>query len=339
MAPMVRSRRRSARRASSCGGAGRPQWPAAVRAVIARTFAVVTAAVVLALAVPSVSSALTASNRVLALRFRPYLYFDSAERWRPIGVNRFLGEAGHRVCGAGGSTCVPLTSLSQLNTQAAYLDFRGSQLNGSDATAPDLATCQRTEPILRDCDENGRSVIYAHVSRTAAGIAVDYWWFLRYNALFPDFHEGDWEGVTVIADVAATHVLTVHFAAHADVWQYDRGVPLFDGLHVHVYVARGGHASYPRPCAQLACVQTGLPLPEGRYNGHDPWFDNDPAQCLQRCVRLFPETPAGAPASWDAWNGLWGAPRLPGFSPPRTPAFQTRYQQPFASQPSHRYRF
>jgi hypothetical protein len=304
-----------------------------------RTFAVVAAALVLGLAVPSVSGASTANDRTVALRFQPYLYFDSAERWRPIDVNRFLAEPGHRVCTAGGTTCVPLTSLSQLNSQAAYLDFRGSQLNGSDATAPDIATCQRTEPILRDCDEHGRSVIYAHVTRAGTEIAIDYWWFLRYNALFPDFHEGDWEGVTVIADASATHVLAVHFAAHADVWQYDAGVPLFDGLHVHVYVARGGHASYPRPCAHPACVETGSLLPEGRFDGHDPWFDNDPAQCMQRCVRLVPETPSGAPASWDAWNGLWGAPRIPGFSPPRTPAFQTRYQQPFASQTSHRHHF
>lgn len=296
-------------------------------------------AVAVSLALPSLSSASTATDQAVALRFQPYLYFDTAERWRPIGVNRFLAEPGHRACTAGGAMCVPLTSLSQLNSQTAYIDLRGSRLNGSDATAPDIATCQRTEVILRECDEQGRSVIYAHLTRAGARIAIDYWWFLRYNALAPDFHEGDWEGVTVIANATATRVLAVHFAAHAAVWQYDPGVPLFDGLHVHVYVVRGGHASYPRPCDHFACLQTHLPIPEGRYDGHDPWFDNDPAQCMQRCVALFPETSSGAPASWDAWNGLWGAPRLPLFPPPRTPAFQTRYEHPFASQISHRHHF
>ena len=330
---------RGRRRAWSCGGGDGLQCRAAsVRGLVARAFAVIIAVLALGAAIPAVSSASAANDQTVALRFRPYLYFDSAERWRPVGVERFLAEPGHRVCAADGM-CVPLTSLSQLNSQAAYLDFRGSQLNGSDATAPDLATCQRSEPILRDCDEHGRSVIYAHVTRASAQIAIDYWWFLRYNALFPDYHEGDWEGVTVIANAEATHVLAVHFAAHAEVWQYDSGVPLFDGLHVHVYVARGGHASYPRPCGQSVCLETGTPLPEGRYNGHDPWFNNDTAQCMQRCVRLFPEAPSGAPASWDAWNGLWGAPRLPAFPPPRTPAFQTRFQQPFASQTSHRHHF
>lgn len=323
----------------SCGRARCPRRRAVAPAVIARACAVLTAALALGLAVPPVSSASTANDQALALRFQPHLYFDSAERWRPVDVNRFLAEAGHRVCTAGGSTCVPLTSLSQLNSQAAYLDFRGSQLNGSDATAPDIATCQRTEPILRDCDEQGRSVIYAHVSRTKSSVAIDYWWFLRYNAFFPDDHEGDWEGVTVIADALGARVLAVHFAAHADVWRYDRGVPQFDGLHVHIYVARGSHASYPRPCAHTVCVQTGSPLPEGRYDGRDPWFNNNPAHCLSQCVRLLPEAPSGAPASWDAWNGLWGAPRVPGFSPPRTPAFQARYEHPFASQPSHRHHF
>jgi hypothetical protein len=81
-------------------------------------------------------------------------------------------------------------------------------------------------------------VIYAHVSQAGASIAIDYWWFLRYNALFPHDHEGDWEGVTVITDALGSHVIAVHFASEADVWQYDPCVPQFDGLHLHVYVAR-----------------------------------------------------------------------------------------------------
>jgi len=275
----------------------------------------------------------------VALRFAPHLYFDSGERWRPVDVDRFLAEKGHRVCSANGSSCAALTTPSQLDSAAAYLNLRGTRLDGSDATAPDLATCPRSKPNLRDCDEQGRSVIYAHVSHSGAKIAIDYWWFLRYNAFAPDLHEGDWEGVTVITGAAGRHVLAVHFAAHADVWQYDSGVPQFDGLHVRVYVARGSHASYPRPCSQLLCLQTGSPLPDGRYDGHDPWFDNDPSHCKSRCVRLFPTTPSGAPASWDAWNGLWGAPRIPGFSPPRTPAFQTRYELPFAAMTTHRHHF
>ena len=116
---LVRPRGRRGWHRSSRGRAGCLPWTAVARAVIARTCAILAAALALGLAVPSVSSASTATDQMVALRFQPYLYFDSAERWRPIGVNRFLAETGHRVCTAGGSTCVPLTSLSQLNGQAA----------------------------------------------------------------------------------------------------------------------------------------------------------------------------------------------------------------------------
>jgi len=274
----------------------------------------------------------------LALRFQPHLFFDAAELWRPLDVDAFLAEPGHQVCPypASGAPCVPLTGVGQLDAAAAYIDLRGTRLDGSDAAAPDLATCAKSEPYLLDCDEAGRSLIYAHVSRAGGRIAIDYWWFLRYNAFLVDLHEGDWEGVTVIVDNSGNRVTAVHFAAHASSWRYPSGVATFDGTrHVRVYVARGGHAAYPRPCTSV-CHQTGSLLPEGRFDGRRAWVAN--TACARRCVRLLPET-GGAPASWDAWNGLWGVPHSALFPPPRTPAFQGRYQHPFAATTTSRRSF
>ena len=152
-------------------------------------------------------------------------------------------------------------------------------------------------------------------------------------------HEGDWEGVTVIVDARGRRVLEVHYAAHADVWRYDRRVPIVAGGRPEVFVAQGDHAAYPRPCFHL-CRQTADVLPEGRFDGRAPWVGNSASGCHATCVRLFPTGLDGVtPAVWNAWDGRWGATYAPGFPPPLTPAFQTRFRRPFASNLSHRHLF
>jgi len=287
---------------------------------------------------PAASLALSRAPRDLALRFQPHLRFDSAERWRPIDVDAFLAEPGHEVCAAT-ATCAPLTSPTQLASPARYIDLRGTLPDGGDAAAPDLATCARSQPGLLDCDGAGRSLIYARVKRRGKRIAIDYWWFERYNAFLIDLHEGDWEGVTVIANAAGTRVEEVHFAAHSDIWRYDEDVPIFDGgRHVRVYLAAGSHAAYPKRCTRASCDQTQSPLPEARFDGRSAWIANDPAACARRCVRLLPEA-RGAPASWNGWHGLWGLPTSAIFPPPTTPAFQRRFLHPFDAARSSRRRF
>lgn len=307
----------------------------------ARSARAILAAIGLFGALAAPTHAATTSPLDLALRFQPHLLFDAAEPWRPVDVDAFLAEPGHQVCppATTGAPCVPLRATSQLTPSVQYIDLRGTQADGSDAAAPDLATCAKSKPSLLDCDEGGRSRIYAHVSRAGTHVAIDYWWFLRYNAFSIDLHEGDWEGVTVIVNAAGTRIAGVHFAAHSSVWRYPAGVATVDAeRHVRVYVAQGDHAAYPRPCTTAVCGQTDNTLPEGRYNGAAAWVDNQSAACARRCVRLLPEV-AGAPASWDAWNGFWGLPQSALFLPPRTPAFQARYQSPFASTAATRRRF
>jgi hypothetical protein len=253
-------------------------------------------------------------DRQLALRFRPELLFDSGERWRPLDVDRFLAEPGHLACPPTGAPCVPLTDpAAQLTAGVDHLDLRG------DGPA----------------DEPGSSMIYAHVVHGRRRVAIDYWWFLRYNAYSLDRHEGDWEGVTVIADRIGQRVLDVHFSAHGTAWRYPAGVPLVDGRRVRVFVTRGGHAAYPRPCTRR-CRQTEGTLPEARFDGRRPWPGNAAAGCRGRCVGLMPTTDDGQPAGWNAWPGRWGVTVSPAFAAPLTPAFQRRFQAPFAARSSPR---
>jgi len=273
---------------------------------------------VLAAVAPAAAFAAPQDDLSLALRFRPRLLFDQKERWRPIDVDRFLAESGHQACPAVGSgPCQPFTSVAQLTPAVAYLDMRG---NGP----PDLPGTP--------------SVIYAHVVRRGARVAIDYWWFLRYNAYSLDRHESDWEGVTVVVDRAATRLLEVHFAAHADVWRYDASVPRIVENRVKVYLANGDHAAYPKPCTHL-CRQSNPTLPEAHFGGQVSWIGNSAAGCRRRCVRLLPTGADGAPASWDAWDGRWGAPTSPAFAPPATPAFQKRFRDPYAAKHSGRHHF
>ncbi len=283
------------------------------------------------------SAAAAPDDLTLALRFRPRLLFDAKERWRPLDVDAFLAEPGHQACPPAGAACVPLTSVAQLTPAVDHLDLRGTRGDGSDATAPDLATCAKSLPDLRDCDEDGRSVIYAHVVRQRKRIAIDYWWFLRYNAFSIDQHEGDWEGATVIVNRAGAQVVNVHFAAHTGVWRYRLGVPSIVDNRVKVFVARGSHASYPRRCNRL-CRQTDGTLPESHFDGSRSWVGNSAAGCRRRCVRLLPQR-AGAPSSWNAWQGRWGVTLAPAFPPPLTPSAQRRFQHPFDSRHSSRRTF
>jgi hypothetical protein len=275
----------------------------------------------------------TAAARVddltLATQFRPQLLFDSADPWRPLDVDAFLAEPGHKACRAA-RKCEPLTSVSQLTNSITKLDLRGTRNSGRDARNPEAGTCAKSHPDLRDCDLGGRSVIYAHVVPGGQRVAIDYWWFMRFNRNPVDFHEGDWEGATVIVNSAGTRVEEVHFPAHADVWRYGDRVPLFDGRHVRVYLAHNTHAAYPHRCRAL-CRQTRHARPEGHANGKRQWVGNRDADCIQ-CVRLFP---AG---TWNAWNGLWGKRTTHLLSSPRTPGFQGRFQDPFKSRFSKRYR-
>ena len=253
---------------------------------------------------PAAQQPAAADDLALALRFRPRLLFDKKERWRPTDVDRFLAEPGDQACppvSAPPTPCTPFTSVAQLTPAIASLAMHGTHHDGSDAVPPDLATCAKTLPDLRECDGDGRSVIYAHVVRSGARIAIDYWWFLRYNAYSLDRHESDWEGVTVIVNRTATQLREVHFAAHADVWRYDADVPQIVDGRVKVYLANGDHAAYPRRCTHL-CRQSNPTLPEAHFGGERSWIGNSAAGCHRRCVRLLPTDANGAPASWDRWK-------------------------------------
>jgi hypothetical protein len=270
---------------------------------------------------------------------RPILKFDSAERWRPLEVGAFFAESRitspqHRICPAKGH-CTEVIDDPEGLSAGAVLDVAGNRRDGRDYVMPQPGTCSRPKRVV-DCDSGPRSAIYYEVKRIHGLVAIDYWWFLRYNdypyesqfkcrnfSFSPCHdHEGDWEGVRVLFRASRPHDIQVRFDAHGRSEQYDKLEPERVGDRPVVYVALGTHASYPRACTHVYCVQTGERLPDGRYDGHSDWGRNSRAQCGSTCLLPLP------PDSWATWPGRWGrrchsstCVRAEG---PRSPGVQSR---------------
>ena len=307
----------------------------------------------------------------VAARYRPYLFFDSAEQRYPLDIEDAIAEGRIEMCRGGlrGDRCEHLETPAQIDDSFDYLEV-------SDAAAP------------RRGGDSG-SAYYYHVVRDGEDVFVDYWWFYSRNPspvadeVFcgpglrtPPFtcqeHSGDWEGLTVVLESCETEsascaevdgdllrVAAVRYAQHEHVVEYAWAAELErlwrtlprptsaalgpvwtssvlpaaaeHGTRPLVFVARNSHASYPFACFR-GCRQETRDLPEGRFDGGQPWTHN--GDC-EGCLKPLPMTPTGEPALWNAFSGRWGAQRciLGGAycdlaGAPRGPSLQGRYREP-----------
>ena len=304
----------------------------------------------------------------LATVYRPRLFFDSHDQLRPLDIEEFLAErdstgvARHRACTQ--LSRVPDSCEELSEVRALYPLIRGHQLSYLDLD--DDRWLRRDDPLTAHR-------IYYHVVEERGVLHFDYWWFFRYNrspvrgALFclPGLsyanvscfdHEGDWEGVTVTVRRGIRVPESVRYAGHGwpgyrYEWRDLDRVGSTTGLHAHVYVAEGSHASYPVACRGNprktfgGCDQRDFKteilgrqraVPDGRHDGRDAWKYNDDQRCISsNCVQPIPVTRFDTPAEWNAYDGLWGRAtcsavavvclRVKG---PPSPSGQERYQEP-----------
>jgi hypothetical protein len=289
----------------------------------------------------------------LAKRFQPLIFFDSAERWRPLAVEPFLDESIHKLCPRDGP-CVQVDRYREFRSFVSTPRFADANLriNGDDDASPigafeaPAGSCEG-EPAdeLAECIDSP-SNLYYHVSRAGDLLLFDYWWYYRFNDSDTAFfdHQSDWEGVVVAVDESDTSTFEwVGFAAHEGVWRYPRDSLSCDGVRrsgtcgsvfsrfgqrVNVYVADGSHASYPYPCERrllrlAVCVQnesvpiSGRPsrfrIPERGFDGAEEWPRNDADGSLVAMSRQ----------PWVRWPGLWAEG-----SNIRSPGNQARYLRP-----------
>ena len=291
--------------------------------------------------------------RALAMRFRPWILFDSEERWRPLEIRAFLAEPEVLACQRfmnRPDVCAPALAIveapgSDLDTDM-YLSVpkRYGEYRSANPACVGV--------ILLDCDSGRASAIYYHASLDDELLYIDYWWFLR-NDLD---HRGDWEGVTAIVHRGDNKdvLVDIAFASHGGkAWRYQELPRQYvQGERVAVYSSQGKHASYPRPCTRscrrtIASPEDAPALPEKRFDGRASWGNNpDDACAASKCLRELPAASAltepPRPAGWAAWGGRWGQGRWGlgwPFEPPKSPGQQGRFSAPGKTQDTSRIAF
>jgi hypothetical protein len=309
----------------------------------------------------------------LADRFRPWLKFDSQEQWRPLSIShlfqeRIAGQSAHEFCSRPPAEpgCTPIQDESQFTQLAARAGALGSStyINLAGGKPEDYHGPEQCGD-LADCGTGPASAIYYHVTQSNDRFYIDYWLFYRFNHFYRsdpslsckssiarkngicDEHEGDWEGITAVTAPGDDTTLDyVVYAAHKGTFRYAASeIGLQDGTRPVVYVARGSHASYPKPCPgdcnqPIALAAQGLiTLPESSFDGARDWArnaDSCPANAPGSCLLSLPRTDQNARA-WTVWQGQWGAGcgdacgAQSEIGSPRSPGVQTRYQTPWCS--------
>ena len=303
-------------------------------------------------AAPAPSAPTSFRRRMLALatRFRPYLFLDSDEPWRPLDVDRLLAEGWHRVCSSPEeSPCPTLSSAAALKRTGLTAGTSRPFLRVNGLTGLDAKLFRSLDRICRRI-ECAPQRIYYHASQDPDYIYLDYWWYLRFDDSpggSSGDHQSDWEGVVVAVDRRDLSTFAwVGFAEHKGIWRYLRATLSCDGLEVqgscgtedarfghrvNVFIANGTHAGYPTSCdpkrhtrfrwrghfcRQVTFVPyvggiTRLHVPEASTDGGLPWTFNERPSAL---------SPLGP---WAAWGGFWDPTEHV-----KSPAAQPRYRDP-----------
>ena len=288
----------------------------------------------------------------LGFTYRPRLKLHSDERFLPLNVDDFVARTKPQLCQPrqfSHDPCKTYSSAPLLYKQDGYLKLGGERRGGEDLPA---------DP------PDAKQLIYYTVTRKPGSVTIEYWWFFRYNAS-PVWdgvmclaglsvlerscfdHQGDWEGISITLKPqrgAPPRPSFVSFYGHNwPGYRYrwktlQRWNSIAERTHPVVYVAKGSHASYPRPCPtgcrqqdfRFSVAGIDVPLPDGE---HDGLKDAPPKGCI--CLSLLPVDFDGRPATWNAFRGNWGAPLCTfvlkactrSLGPP-SPAFQPRYGRP-----------
>ena len=266
---------------------------------------------------PSANGASSAAPSLPGLlkRYVPILVLHPAEQFAPVRVDGFLADS----------------------------DLRGADLDQRLCSAVDGPAASPCYAIAEAAHGSG-PVVYGKAFRTRTRIDLQYWIWYPYNdysSTVPpgdvwQVHEGDWESVSVILDLAG-RPLVVALSKHCEGTRRPWAGVRRQGLRPLVYVGLGSHANYFGPGTfrhspvcwprELRDVVRALGLVDRTAPG--------------RTVRpaLVPVT-AKRPA-WMRFAGAWGERGYVHFSnndpiayegAPRGPAFHAAWRSPVAEE-------
>jgi RsiW-degrading membrane proteinase PrsW (M82 family) len=189
------------------------------------------------------------SDRELARRYAPVLYFHPDEIFRPQTVDVIVEQARLRRSRRLWFDTNVLLTLDPLDLfhvesdRSHFLDVWYGQEGGS-AYTNYSAHRAFYEATLSPAAGGPPVTVYAHVARDQAGrVTLQYWALYFYNDWF-NKHEGDWEMMQVMLD--ADHqprwvVFSQHHGGTRRAWPQ---APVEGGTHPAAYVALGSHANY-----------------------------------------------------------------------------------------------
>jgi len=184
----------------------------------------------------------------LETQFAPILKLDSRELLVPIDISSYLSTTtlderqGKKLTVLQDSPSLTTLPETEDGCQAAFnceyvLDVRGVE--------PTKSRPQDYREIQDKLLANGaRLKVYAQVVRydDSGDYGVQYWFLYIYNYRL-NFHESDWEQITVGVDKDGTPKKAL-YSSHSTGFVRDWGDMEHDGDHPVVYVAVGSHANY-----------------------------------------------------------------------------------------------
>ena len=275
--------------------------------------------------------------------YMPLLFLDDDEHWPLSNPDWFLHTAGVSHCPSPTvyDGCRPVSPATMADPSLGFLQFDPEAYREG---APPVMFVNQTEPFQRPAPD-AEPIISAYRF-------FDYWWYYSFNRgpygnvtrrVGLEFdHLSDWEGVTVASLPGRQDRFDfVAMSAHTASWNYLPGVLrcgeglVEDARHetscvgrkrVNTYAADGTHANYPRRCGKSLtqisdpgpglCLQTGSPVPEGRFNGEDDGPSLMPTTSLATLASL-------APRDWPRYAGSWASGDII-----ESPTFQDRFRNP-----------
>ena len=313
----------------------------------------------------------------VAERFRPLLFFDSGEQRYPLDIEDAIADGRIEMCRGGlrGDRCESVESAGAIDDSFDYLEVTDApppRRGGDSGSAYYYHVVREGQDVYVDY-----WWFYSRNPSPVAG-EVFCGPGLRTPPFTCQEHSGDWEGLTMVLETCGLESATcadvdgellraaaVRYGQHEHVVEYDwagdlegrwRSLPhptsaalgpvwessvlpaaAEPGTRALAFVARNSHASYPFACFR-SCRQETRDLPEGRFDGGQPWTHNGGCE---GCLKPLPVTELGEPALWNAFSGRWGAQRciLGGAycdlaGAPRGPSLQGRYDDPAGSSAS-----
>ena len=300
------------------------------------TVAVITSGLACWLGAGAAAAALPSTPAQLLARHAPVLVLHPSERFAPVPVDGFLEDSDLLVRAPDGTWQAATVPLAQAG-RASRLDQRSCRAIDGPAALDCYAAAE---------EAHGASpTVYGAVMRTRDRIALQYWLFYPANLLglaaaqgpFWQFHEGDWEAVTVLLDTRERPQL-VGLSEHCAGARREWARAPRRGSRPIVYVALGSHANYFTPGRKTLSRRC---WPKEAVAVADAYRIAllDSVGRGRTIAPAVSSVTATAP-SWMVFGGTWGEDQyvhFPGVDPlrfgagPAGPAFHALWRKPVAT--------